>query len=124
LRNASPKEFRDFIPKIEDSIEGTEKNIPHMSVIQKRISTIGQNGVSLGVRGNEVLPGENITKTFLAVTILSFIDSGLIEILHDLAKVEGQPDTRASELLQVLLVLSDRLISSDLCLKMHVRKKI
>eukprot|EP01080_Neovahlkampfia_damariscottae_P011389 gene11389-4556_t len=119
LRNAAPKEFRDFIPKISE--ESQKEDIhSHMNVIQKRISSVSStNGISLGVRDSEILPGENITKTFLAVTILAFIDSGLIEILHNLAKVEGQPDERASELLQVLLVLSDRLISSDLCLKMH-----
>lgn len=111
MNHAAPEEYKDSIPKLSKD----EKDSPTSLVIQfqpfRKILKL-----------NEPKSSHNITKTFLAMTVLSFIQNGFIQVLHELSQEKEDnvgKDGRAAQLLQVLLVLSDRLLSPRLCLDMN-----
>lgn len=116
LWNASPEEYKYIIPKIsnKDSME-LELQLDKSYHINRRYST--PVGVKTRTTKESSSTEASVTQTFFACTILSLVHSGLVEVLHDLSEKGEYP--RAAKLFQVLLALSDKLLPSDLCLRMH-----
>jgi hypothetical protein len=110
LTNASPEEFRDLLPKPKDPPrEPMQQNWRRFSINVKRQPSTGTT-----TSGQFQ---ESITRTFFACTVLSLIKNGLVDVLHDLS--EKGTNERAAKLFQVMLVLADKFLSSQLCLDIH-----
>jgi hypothetical protein len=105
LKNASPQEFHEFIP--------SNKNL------KKTINKSQKEGLGSFLQNvYSRPPGSDLMRIFLTMTVICLSKSGLILQLRNLSK-DVELGKRASQILQFVLVLCDRLLITERCLKIH-----